>query len=93
MKENRNKMNNKAFGWTITMVITTVLGVIIFCKTLHCNDLQNLMVVQNIDGTVEVRRDGGWFCRMFPRIWEYPKACVEICTEADHDTIKMQFST
>ena len=27
-----------------------------------------------------------------PRIWEYPKASVEICTEADRDAISMQFS-
>lgn len=85
-------MSNKTFGWLITMVICAVVGIWGFCKTLHCNDVQNLMIVQNIDGTIEVRRDGGWFPRICPRIWEYPKASVEICNEGDRDAIKMQFS-
>ena len=85
-------MSNKAFGWLITFVICAVIGIWGFCKTLHCNDVQNLMIVQNIDGTIEVRREGGWFTRIWPKIWTYPKASVEICNEGDRDAIKMQFS-
>ena len=85
-------MTNKAFGWLVTMAICLIVGIWGFCKTLHCNDVQNLMIVQNIDGTVEVRREGGWFTRIWPRIWTYPKASVEICNEGDRDAIKMQFS-
>ena len=85
-------MSNKAFGGLITFVICAVIGIWGFCKTLHCNDVQNLMIVQNIDGTIEVRREGGWFTRIWPKIWTYPKASVEICNEGDRDAIKMQFS-
>ena len=85
-------MSNKAFGWLITFVICAVIGIWGFCKTLHCNDVQNLMIVQNIDGTIEGRREGGWFTRIWPKIWTYPKASVEICNEGDRDAIKMQFS-
>ena len=85
-------MTNKAFGWLVTTAICLIVGIWGFCKTLHCNDVQNLMIVQNIDGTVEVRREGGWFPRICPRIWTYPKASVEICNEGDRDAIKMQFS-
>ena len=85
-------MSNKAFGGLITFVICAVIGIWGFCKTLHCNDVQNLMIVQNIDGTIEVRREGGWFIRIWPKIWTYPKASVEICNEGDRDAIKMQFS-
>ena len=85
-------MSNKAFGWLITFVICAVIGIWGFCKTLHCNDVQNLMIVQNIDGTIEVRREGGLFTRIWPKIWTYPKASVEICNEGDRDAIKMQFS-
>ena len=85
-------MSNKAFSWLITFVICAVIGIWGFCKTLHCNDVQNLMIVQNIDGTIEVRREGGWFTRIWPKIWTYPKASVEICNEGDRDAIKMQFS-
>lgn len=85
-------MSNKTFGWLVTMVVCAIIGIWGFCKTLHCNDVQNLMIVQNIDGTVEIRREGGWFPRLWPRIWTYPKASVEICNEGDRDAIKMQFS-
>ena len=85
-------MSNKAFSWLITFVICAVIGIWGFCKTLHCNDVQNLMIVQNIDGTIEVRREGGLFTRIWPKIWTYPKASVEICNEGDRDAIKMQFS-
>lgn len=85
-------MSNKAFGGLITFVICAIIGIWGFCKTLHCNDVQNLMIVQNIDGTIEVRREGGWFTRIWPKIWTYPKASVEICNEGDRDAIKMQFS-
>jgi len=85
-------MSNKAFGWLVTMAICAIVGIWGFCKMLHCNEVQNIMIIQNIDGGIEVRRDGGWFARPFPHIWTYPKASVEICNESDRDAIKMQFS-
>lgn len=85
-------MSNKTFRWLAVIVICMITGIWGFCKTLHCNDVQNLMIIQNIDGQVEVRRAGGWFPRIFPKIWTYPKASVEICNEGERDAIKMQFS-
>lgn len=85
-------MSNKSFGFLVTFVICAIVGIWGFCKMLHCNEVQNIMIIQNIDGGIEVRRDGGWFARPFPHIWSYPKASVEICNEGDRDAIKMQFS-
>ena len=72
--------------------IAAILALICFIQTLHVNDVQNLQVIQSIDGEVTVRREGGWYTMICPRIWEYPKASVEICNERDKDAILMQFS-
>ena len=36
--------------------------------------------------------EGGWYARFFPRIWNYPKASVEICSESDKDAVQLLFS-
>lgn len=76
----------------ITTVIMAIIGIICFVKTLHVNDVQNLQVIQSIDGDITIRREGGWYTMICPRIWEYPKASVEICNEKDKDVITMQFN-
>lgn len=76
----------------IIFFVKTVIGIICVVKTLHVNDVQNLQVIQSIDGDITVRREGGWYAMICTRIWEYPKASVEICKEADRDAISMQFS-
>lgn len=76
----------------IGVVVCAIVGLILFFQTLHCNDVDKLQIIQNIDGSIEVRREGGWYPRIFPRIWTYPKASVEICNESDRDAIKMQFA-
>ena len=85
-------MSSKAFSTLIFGAIIGIIGLICFVKTLHVNDVQNLQVIQSIDGDITVRREGGWYAMICPRIWEYPKASVEICKEADKDAISMQFS-
>lgn len=72
--------------------VSLIVGVILFTQTLHVNDVQNLQVIQSINGDVTVRREGGWYSMVCPRVWTYPKASVEICNEKDKDAIKMQFS-
>lgn len=76
----------------IAMAVSGIVVVALTFQTLHCNDIDELQIIQNIGGAIEVRRDGGWYSRLFPRIWVYPKASVEICSEADKDAIAMQFS-
>ena len=85
-------MSSKTVSSLILFGIMAVIGLICFVKTLHVNDVQNLQVIQSIDGDITVRREGGWYAMICPRIWEYPKASVEICKEADKDAIVMQFS-
>jgi len=79
-------------GLGILAIIAVVLGLILCMANLHSNDIQNIQVVQSVDGDITVRREGGWYVMFWPEIWEYPKASVEICSEADKDAIEMQFS-
>lgn len=85
-------MSSKTISTLILTGILAIIGLICFVKTLHVNDVQNLQVIQSIDGDITVRREGGWYAMICPRIWEYPKASVEICNEKDKDAIVMQFS-
>ena len=85
-------MEKKTINWLIASAIVLIIGLIAFITTLHVNDVQNIQVVQSMDGEVTVRREGGWYLMIGPRIWTYPKASVEICNEVDKDSIVMQFS-
>jgi len=85
-------MSSKTISSLVLFGILAIIGLICFTKTLHVNDVQNLQVIQSIDGDITVRREGGWYTMICPRIWEYPKASVEICNEKDKDAIVMQFS-
>ena len=85
-------MSNKGISALIMTGIFAIIGLIRFVKTLHVNDVQNIQVIQSVSGDVTVRREGGWYAMICPRIWEYPKASVEICNEKDKDAILMQFS-
>lgn len=74
------------------VLLVSIIGIYGFCKMLHCNDIDRIQIIQNIDGQTEVRREGGWYARFFPRIWNYPKASVEICSETDKDAVQLLFS-
>lgn len=67
-------------------------GLLITIIGLHSNNIQNLQIVQSWSGDISVNRHGGWYFKMLPRIWTYPKASLEICSAKDHDAIQMQFS-
>lgn len=83
---------NKTISSLVLLGIAFIIGLICFVKTLHVNDVQNIQVIQSIDGDITIRREGGWYAMICPRIWEYPKASVEICNKKDKDAILMQFS-
>ena len=80
----------KMFG--IFAVIILFIGLVIAMLNLHRNDIQNIQVVQSVDGDVEIRRDGGWYVKFNPEIWEYPKASTETCCQSENDAIALQFS-
>ena len=45
-------MSNKGIASLLFTIMLAVIGVICFIKTLHVNDVQNLQVIQSIDGDI-----------------------------------------
>jgi hypothetical protein len=84
--------SNKSIGTLIILGIMLLIGVICFTQTLHCNDVQNLQIVQSVTGEVTVRRDAGWYSMICPRIWTYPKAGVYQLNAKDKDLLDIQFN-
>ena len=68
-------MSNRTISSLVLMGILAIIGLICFVKTLHVNDVQNLQVIQDLSGEISIRREGGWYVKVCPRIWTYPKAC------------------
>lgn len=76
---------------TVLSIIAAIIGLICFVETLHCNDVQNLQVIQSVSGEVSVRREAGWYLMVCPRIWTYPKAGVYQLNAKDKDLLDIQF--
>lgn len=90
-------MSSKTISSLILFGILAIIGLICFTKTLHVNDVQNIQVIQSIDGTISVRREGGWYTKICPRIWTYPKACNYYFSDdtqqsKDHDAPKVRYA-
>lgn len=85
-------MSNKSIGTLVVVGIMMLIGVMCFTQTLHCNDVQNLQIVQSITGDVTVRREAGWYSMVCPRIWTYPKAGVYQLNSQDKDLLDIQFN-
>ena len=68
-------MSSKTISSLVLFGILAIISLICFVKTLHVNDVQNLQVIQDLSGKISIRREGGWYVKVCPRIWTYPKAC------------------
>ena len=84
-------MSPKAVSRLIFAGIIAIIGLILFAKTLHVNDVQNMQVIQSVTGEVTVRRKAGWYPMICPRIWEYAKAGVYQLNAEDKDLLDIQF--
>lgn len=87
-----NKISGRVSAIGTVLLTIFILGLMVFFTGLHSNNIQNLQIVQSWSGDISVNREGGWYFKMLPRIWKYPKASLEICCAQDHDAIQMQFS-
>lgn len=82
--------NLKMLG--ILVGVALFVSLVLAMLNLHRNDIQNIQVVQSVDGDIEIRRGGGWYVKFNPEIWEYPKASTETCCLNEKDAIALQFS-
>ena len=81
----------------IAVIAAVVLGIVVSSVFLHSNNVQNFQVIQSVNGAIEIRSDGGYYFRAFPRIWTYPKVNTvffsnETKESKDRDGVQVRFS-
>lgn len=65
-------MKKSIFGM-IAAAVVIVSALMLAGSCIHSNNIQNVQVIQSLDGTVEIRSTGGVFFKCFPKIWTYKK--------------------
>jgi len=90
-------MNPKPFVAVVAVIVALVLALIISSIFLHSNNVQNFQVIQSINGDIEVRHDGGYYFRVLPKIWTYPKVNTvffsnETQESKERDGVQVRFS-
>lgn len=88
-KENNN-MKKYIFG--VIFAVAAIFGLVLFEKTLHKNDIQNIQVRQTIFGNVDVNRTCGYYTMFFPSVWTYPRAGVYVLNDKDKDALIVKFN-
>ena len=81
----------------IALVLAVILAAAVSYVFLHSNSVQNFQVIQSVTGEIEVRGDGGYYFRFFPKIWTYPKVSSvffsnEAAESRDQDGVQVRFS-
>ena len=97
MRHDEPQFNFKPLIAAVSIVIAIVLAVLVSSVFLHSNKVQNFQVIQSVTGAVEVRGDGGYYFRFFPKIWTYPKVSSvffsnEAAESRDQDGVQVRFS-
>ena len=87
----------KFFAAALSVVAVIAVAVLVGSAFLHSNNVQNFQVIQSVSGAIEIRHDGGFYFRAFPRIWTYPKVNTvffsnETQESKDRDGVQVRFS-
>ena len=88
-------MNNKLMQIIGCSIVAVVLCVSLMWSTcFHKLENQDLAIVQSFGGELEVRKNPGWWCQIFPTITRYPKAGIYICSSesTEHDPFIISFN-
>ena len=56
-----------------SVFVCVIIGIFTSCSMMHSNDIQEFQVVQSIDGSTEIRSEGGFYFKFMPKIWTYKK--------------------
>ena len=54
-------------------IVVAFLAIMLASTCFHSNNIQNVQVIQSLDGDIQIRSDGGIYFKFFPRIWTYKK--------------------
>lgn len=55
------------------LIGSAVVAAIIWLGCLHSNDIQEFQVLQSPTGQTSIVGTGGWYFKLFPKSWTYPK--------------------
>lgn len=78
--------------FTIVGLIALVAITLTIKSFCHKVENQNLAIVQSFGGTVEVRRQAGWWFQPLPTITTYPKAGMYRLNAEDGDSLEILFN-
>ena len=85
------KFAKTAIGFAVCALVA-IFGIVLIRTFAHKLENQNLAVVQSFSGTVEVRRQAGWWFQPWPTIVQYPKAGMYRLNAEDKDSLEIQFN-
>ena len=54
-------------------IVVAFLAIMLASTCFHSNNIQNVQVIQSLDGDIQIRSDGGIYFKFFPKIWTYKK--------------------
>lgn len=96
-EENESKHTIKFYVGGIALGAAVILALLFGASIVHSNNVQNFQVVQSLNGDIEIRSEGGIYCRFFPKIWNYPKVNTvffsnERAESKDQDGVQVRFS-
>lgn len=92
-KSNKLSRRTKCILGAIIIAIISIVG----CNAIHMNDVQNFAIAQSPNGKMEIISNGGFYFKLFPKIWSYPKVQTvyfsnEVDESKDKDGIKVRFA-
>ncbi len=64
------------------IVVLTIIFLILAKGFIGKNNVQDFQIIQSIRGNIEIRTVGGYYTKLFPKIWTYPKV-VNVFFSAD----------
>ena len=64
------------------IVILIIIFLILAKGFIGKNNVQDFQIIQSIGGNIEIRTVGGYYTKLFPKIWTYPKV-VNVFFSAD----------
>lgn len=97
MTNTTNTKLNKLSNRTKCILGAIIVAFIICCNSIHMNDVQNFAIAQSPNGKMEIISNGGFYFKLFPKIWSYPKVQTvyfsnEVDESKDKDGIKVRFA-